>query len=315
MSQVLHQRRRSTVPPRGSRFLSFSAQGLSAAHENIQLRSYLSSANLFIEELDDDDKLTARVVQYPHITIAHVILPIARITWPRDPDSLNRGAVILLNSGSLTIDSRGPVALHNPGVSLIPPGSEPLSFQTTTRCELIYVSFPATFLGGDHTARVIDRDGNTEGNEHLIRPLYAYFASICTSNVARRDAWLPLQDLTEDGIRNLLNLIVDRGSPTRESLYESAMAHLRRTSHMTSTSVESLAAAMSVSPRTLQHSFQEHNTTVRTELRRARSAHAVFLRDQDPSLSLDQVAKMVGFGSRSALVRALREARQEQPRA
>jgi AraC-like DNA-binding protein len=69
--------------------------------------------------------------------------------------------------------------------------------------------------------------------------------------------------------------------------------------------VETLAARMGVAARTLQLAFSHQGTTAGAQLRDVRARAALRLRSNNPALTYAAIARAVGFGSVSAMYRAL----------
>lgn len=107
-------------------------------------------------------------------------------------------------------------------------------------------------------------------------------------------------------------LLIDSGSaavptPTTPSVYLQASAVIARRYAEPGLTADAVADAVSLSPRQLQRLFRARGTTIHGEVRRQRVKQAQrLLGDQRyDALTIDEIAKQVGFSDRSSLVRAM----------
>lgn len=97
------------------------------------------------------------------------------------------------------------------------------------------------------------------------------------------------------------------GRPHLLDPYRHALAVVKTQYGDAGLTVDRIAAEVRLSPRQLAREFANHQTTIRGELRRIRLEHAVrMLCDPDyRRLSIDQIARHVGFSGSSSLARAM----------
>jgi AraC family transcriptional regulator of adaptative response / methylphosphotriester-DNA alkyltransferase methyltransferase len=91
----------------------------------------------------------------------------------------------------------------------------------------------------------------------------------------------------------------------RRTLFEEALIAISRDFHDENLSLAGVAHTIATSRRQLQRVFAEHGTSFRTELQRARMAHAAKLLSQE-RLPVAAVARAVGYRQAAQFSKAFR---------
>lgn len=92
--------------------------------------------------------------------------------------------------------------------------------------------------------------------------------------------------------------------------YETAMMYLRLHSTSRNLTVDSVAAALNISGRSLQRALAEKNTTLTATLRQIRTEHALqLLSANSTGMTMSRIAEITGFANPASLRQALNDHR------
>ncbi|GIT78693.1 hypothetical protein LLS1_03620 [Leifsonia sp. LS1] len=284
--------------------LRLRARGIADVQANERLTEYLSSANLRITRLEESESLRLRMTRFPELTFAHANLPRAVVEWPRDELSLTRAAIILCVSGHVVGAPAEAMLQRRPGLFLVPPGVEPVAFETRSPLnEILYISAPAALLSDlDLTAR--RARSRPELPAGVLAPLAAFAISLSSGSLGNPLVVGPLRAAAMEVAHSLARLIAE-GDPSELTLFSRAVRLIVDNHADARLTVPRLATLAGVSQRTLQAAFASEGTTVARELRATRTRTAAELRRRSPDLPAADVARAAGFGSVSTLYRAL----------
>jgi AraC-like DNA-binding protein len=285
--------------------LGVRVQGLSEVDQHAGLQRFLKSSNFAIEALGDEIPLVANVARFPRLTFAHVVLPEVRIGWPRDAGSAHRALLLISATGTLTVETEGGVLRRGPGVALVRPGEDRVSISTRDpHNELIYVGFGAEILA----EAVLPAVGVLEApplDWQVIAPFYAFVAALCASGGPVSESPATLAGASRALVKELVGVLT-RDVSVPGSLIDAARVVIEAEFADPGVTVARIAQRLGVAPRTLQAVFAAEGTTVSAELRRARLSAARSAKAANPRMTARDVAKASGFGSVSAMSRALR---------
>lgn len=300
-----YRRRLRKESPHAFERVNVGVQGMDAAQHHSALTGYLASANLRLDALEGSQALRAQVTRFPHLTFGHAFLPQATVVWPRDRLSLDSCGIVICSAGGIEVDSCAPVLRREPGLVLIPPGTEHVAFRTLAPAnEVLYVTASALLVRGlDLSVVPSAADPVPDG---ILAPLHAFAVTICSISLEETSRIAPLEAAATDVARALAEVMVD-GATAAPTLFAQAMQVIVRDHAQQRLNAGSLARTLGRSERTLQAAFAAEGTTPTRELRatRARAAHE--LRRRTPHATADEISRIVGFGSASSMTRALRE--------
>lgn len=284
--------------------LGVRVQGLAEVDQHAALQRFLRSSNFAIEALGDDTPLVANVARFPQLTFAHIVLPEVRIGWPRDAGSTHRALLLIAANGVLSVETDGGVLRRGGGVALIRPGDEHVSISMAEpHNELIYVGFGAEMLAesvlptGAHDAPPLDWQ--------VVAPFYAFVAALCASGAQVSESPATLAAASRALVKELIGVLT-RDTSVPASLVDAAREVIEAEFVDPGVTVARIAHRLGVAPRTLQAVFAAEGATVSAELRRVRLAAARAAKAANPRLTAREVARVSGFGSVSAMSRALR---------
>ncbi|GIT79677.1 hypothetical protein LLS1_13460 [Leifsonia sp. LS1] len=281
--------------------LRVRARGADAAQANPELAAYLDAAGLHIARLDEAEELTLRMTRFPELSFAHLHAPAARVEWTRDAEAHGRTAIVLCTNGRLTVESSGAVLHRRPGMFLLPPGDDPVTFETRAPLsELLCITAPAALVAGLELAP--HSTPRPPLSPSALTPLYAFATSL--SGGSASGAIAPLRSAAMEVARALARLIAE-SDPGELTPFTRAMRLIDEGYADPRLSVPRLAHMIGVSERSLQAVFAAEGTSVAKELRATRARAARELRRARPHAPAHQIATAAGFGSVSSLYRAI----------
>jgi AraC-like DNA-binding protein len=285
--------------------LSARARGLSGLRADARFAHYLEVTNLRVLSLDDSIELIVKIAQFSDITMAHVKSPRAEVVWPRDRQSRGRVALIVGKHGEVRAIGEG-VPVQDSQVVFIPPGEHPVRFEFPAPFnEFVYVSFPTAVIADIPLSTPLNLAGANEIEPALVDPIYRFVTGLAHAPV-REDRAESLRFAAVEMVRALVHLVLKRPD-TELTLFERAIEAMKSDLGNPNINADSLAAKFHVSARRLQLEFQERGTTVQRELRRLRTAAVRRSRRLNPGADIMLLARAFGFGSKSAVYRALSE--------
>lgn len=285
--------------------MKFRAAGRNGLLGLRPLSAYMESANIRFSDVHDvNAALRANLVRIGRFLFAHVQLAATTVVWPRDELSLNRVVMIAAEGEGLTVRSDAPVIVRGTSWFVVPPGTEAVTFDACVPIELVFVSLDDTELAGP---RHVDFERVGEGPaETAMRPLIDFVKSLCAiESETTAEGASPLADAAREVARSLVAAVI--GKPTDPpNVFDSVMRIVLQDYPSPHLSPSTVAHALGVSVRTVQSALNAHGTTFSRELRGVRLKAAAELTKRNPGLPMVEVAKLVGFGSRQSLYRAMR---------
>ncbi|WP_230108738.1 helix-turn-helix transcriptional regulator [Microbacterium foliorum] len=287
--------------------MKFRAVGREALLGLRPLESYMASVNIqFAEVREENTPLRANLVRLGRFLFAHVQLPASTVVWPRDEASQKRVVMIAAEGTGLEVHSDSPVIARRSSWFVVPPGTDPVTFHATTTTELVFVSLDDTELVGDRRVG-FEHVSDEDPAESVLRPLINFVKSLCAIEPKSAEtAPTPLGDAACEVGRALVAAVV--GEPAqRADVFDEVMRILLQDYSSPHLSLPAIAHALGISVRSVQSALSAHGTTFSDELRTVRVTAATELVSQHPDLLLGEVAKLVGFGTRQSLYRAMRK--------
>ena len=276
-----------------------------------QLRRFLTFSNMKVLSVGPERPLRARFALFPQLTFAHVSSSPARVLWDRDVGSVDRVLALVTRLGSVDVTTDG-VVLRRPGVTLVMPGISPVTVEMTSEeNEVLYASLSPGLVPEIVLPTSTRRDPNPLDAD-LLSPLLMFMVGMCRISTASLDDAAPLRAASREIAAALLTQIIGESSRPR-SLFARAMELLLANYTDPNLHVDAVADRLGVSTRSLQLAFSAESTTVSAQLRDVRVRAARRLRTGNPELTQAGIAHAVGFGSSSALYRALRDAPETTP--
>lgn len=278
---------------------------------NEELASFLRFSNMQILRVGPDRPLRARLALFPHLTFAHVSSSPAVVLWPRDENSVDRVLAIVTRVGGLEVETTG-VVLRRPGVTLVCPGSSSVTVSMTAEeNEVLYASISPALLDGVRLPTVTRFDPSP-ADPTLLTPAVMFMAGVCRISTSSPSDASPLRLASRQIARTLIAQII--GDVSRPAgLFARAMEIIVADHFEPGLTVAVIAERLGVATRTLQLAFTAENTTVGAQLREVRAREALRLHAGDEALTYAAISRAVGFGSESALYRALREVQTAEP--
>ncbi len=271
-----------------------------------ELASFLRFSNLEVQEIDSTRPLRARFAMFPHLTFAHVSGPKARIHWARDRNSLDRVFALIPRVGDVTLSTGGVMLRRGSGPSVLSPSAAPVTVSLgAADNEFLYVSVSPTLLAGIALPVVTTRTEDSV-DPSLLAPAVMFMAGLCRISLNASQDTSPLRLASEEIARSLISQIIgDLGM--KVGLFARAMELIVSDYADPRLSVNVAAARLGVASRTLQLAFNAEGTTVGAQIRLIRARAALRLHATNPVLTYSSISRAVGFGSESALYRALRQ--------
>lgn len=272
---------------------------------------YLEHANFHLEAVGSGREIVARVAQFPNASIVYYSGPDVTALWTRDAQSTDR--VLLLVGISTDIEVEGDascvVITRDPRLALVAPGTGDVRITVPRPGELLYLTVPQGMiadlplpLSSTHIPEVVDPS--------ILLPLIAFLVHLCRTNGGDPDDLAPLPTAASEIVRSLARMLTRKESASA-GLYDRAMRLIAHNFADRSLTAGRIAHHLGTAQRTLQLAFQKRGQTLAGELRRTRARAAQQARTARPDASTSAIAASVGFGSESAMFRALREMRAE----
>ncbi|MFB8188119.1 hypothetical protein ACFC14_02270 [Microbacterium sp. NPDC055988] len=287
---------------------SFRITELERARDDEQLQEYLASANIRITGLVGGGTLAASLAHYAHTSLAFVTTPPVSITWNRDEASRSRALLLFARTGGLEVTTAVPVVRRGTGAVVVPPGDVPLEISVSQpENELIYVSVDAQVL----PAVVSELTHGVPAPPipwRTLVPLYAFVRGLCTTPEPSKDE----PDLLAAAVGSVVDALARTalaGLEPSAGIVARALVVIDEQFRDPRVDLTSIAGQLQVGVRTLQAAFAAEGSTVTGELRRVRTDSVVRLMVSHPHLTQEQRAHLSGFGSLSALYRALHSLR------
>ena len=304
----MNTRRRRYRPP--LRKESFRITELGHARDDVQLQEYLTSANFRITGLTEGRPLAADLAHYSHTSLAFVSTPPVTIVWNRDEASRSRALMLFARTGGLDVTAAVPVVRRGVGAIIVPPGDIPLEISVSQpENELIYVSVDAQVLPAVASELANDRPAPPIPWRSLV-PLYAFVRGLCTTPELQQDE----PDLLAAAVGSVVDALARTalaGLEPSAGIVARALVVIDEQFRDPRVDLSSIADQLQVGVRTLQAAFAAEGSTVTGELRRVRADSVVRLMVSHPHLTQEQRAHLSGFGSLSALYRALQAQRMD----
>ncbi|WP_430591936.1 helix-turn-helix domain-containing protein [Humidisolicoccus flavus] len=232
------------------------------------------------------------------------------MTWSRRKAGSERALIIIVNSGRMRVSQVPGVVERDPGVYFIPPGSAEvvMTFESESN-EIVFLSASSGLIA-DLLARGERASKQPAIGTHVLAPLYAFAANVCRIPIDSVSGSEPLKAVGAEVIRSIVRLVVGDGERVPQ-LYLGAMETIVSQYPNPAINAPEIARRFGISLRTLQLEFQGHGTTVSAEIRRVRTKAARRIKAANPKITPQELCDSVGFGSLSAMFRALRETTEE----
>ncbi|MGP6169737.1 helix-turn-helix domain-containing protein [Microbacterium sp. A204] len=275
---------------------------------NAELLMYLASANLRISDVAASRPLVAQAALFPHLGVVRVSGPRTTVTWARDAGSLDRVIILVVRSGEVQVRTEGPVLRRDPGVIVLLPSesSAEISLMAAEN-ELFYISAPASLLDEMNASAWAMSPSRLlpPVDEGVLVPPMMYLIALSRASVKPGAEVTPLQHSATEVVKSILRVVLDDVAAPR-SLFDRAIEIILAEYSNPQLSVARTAHRLGASVRTLQMAFSEEAATCQSVLRDVRVRAARRLRQCNSGMSNVAIARAVGFGSESALYRALR---------
>ena len=271
-----------------------------------ELSSFLRFSNLQVLDIDRSRPLRARFAMFPHLTFAHVAGPRAKILWARDAHSLDRVFALISRVGDVSLETDGVLLRRGSNYSLLSPSDRPVTVSINSdENEFMYISVSPALLD-DVTLPVSSAHHSEVPDPALLAPSIMFLAGLCRISTTIPFDGSPLRLAAREVARSvILQIIGDSGG--RVGLFSRAMELIVAEHADPRLSVNVVAQRLGVANRTLQLAFSAEGTTVGAQIREVRARAALRLHSSNPALTYAAISRAVGFGSESALYRALRQ--------
>ncbi|MBO9624928.1 MAG: helix-turn-helix transcriptional regulator [Microbacterium sp.] len=271
------------------------------------LASFLRFSSVQLRSLAPHRPLRARFAVFPLLSIVHASSSAAELEWPRDERSADRdrALVIVTVAGALEVETVGPV-MRRQEVTVVCPYEAPLIARLTgDDNDVVYASIDPRLLGAI-TLPTASRTITRPLDRSALAPSLMFLAGLCGIATSGSSAAGALRSTAEDVVRALLvQALGDAAEPL--TLFARAMELIVADYADPRLTVGVIAARLGVPMRTLQAAFTASGTTAATQLRDVRARAALRLHRGNGFLTYAAISRAVGFGSESALYRALRE--------
>ncbi|MFT4135461.1 helix-turn-helix domain-containing protein [Microbacterium sp.] len=253
------------------------------------------------------------------VTVAERAIPDGPVLYPPDARTGQLHLSFVVGGGMQYAEDDGhggsEVRLIGRGQAFLSVGDRRLEMTARGGCVVLTVSVP--LLSPDR-----QRDGYTfyvmRGAVPLASPVFAFVSRLIGLDAEELDSATRQQ--AETLVVAMVGAITPQpfgaaDSPATDPFLQAGAIMAARCAdpHLRA---EDVAHELSISLRQLERSFRAHGTTIVAELRRARVRQALTLlqRGDGRQLTVDQIARLVGFGTGSSLARAFRAERLEPPR-
>ncbi|MGJ0202661.1 helix-turn-helix domain-containing protein [Leucobacter sp. gxy201] len=281
---------------------SFKLHGAGDLAPGSPVSEYLAAANFQVTGFSGTQATRMQVAQLADITIAHAHAPSGTALWPRDEISRHRAALVLSPNGDVSVSGAG-VLTRSPGIALIPPGISEVEFALEQSSnELVFIGMSASLIADIPLPSTTDGEPIDAG---VVDGAFRMLTALAQS--ARREpTGPPLRHAVAEMTRSIVHLM-RQGSPLSQPLFDRATEAILLDISNSKLSADTLAPRLGVSARSLQLEFQRHGTTVQRHVRGLRGAAATRMRRENVEIDATTLAQTFGFGSKSALYRALAE--------
>lgn len=272
-----------------------------------RMKEFAGEADFRVLE-GDPVRLAIHSVALPAYTIAHIRSAPFTIEWSReDADASSRCVFVFVQCGVLEVSGTGVEwTTDGGGLCVIFPGPDPVRIRGREDGEMIFFSFDSAEI------EPLSLDPHTIGplsaTSPVFRSAYAYLQAASLDPMPTPDDAQEmgiLRALTRDVARSLV--LASVRTRHRDRLLSEARRIIAQEYRDSQFSPTRLAAELRVSRSTLERAFRHRSLLVAQEIRRHRAHHALSLIAGDAALSTEMIARVSGFGSRSAMSRALRE--------
>ncbi|WP_192496621.1 helix-turn-helix domain-containing protein [Pseudoclavibacter sp. CFCC 13796] len=220
-------------------------------------------------------------------------------------------AVIGTAQGPTTLRSASDIWQLQPRAAVLLLACSDFELSSETGCTALIVRGPASLAEGLDLHREVEEPAFIPERSALIGPFSAFASQTLNSN---RRSFTPLtsyyvERLLQEMFQGLLaelTLIEDIPVDANDSYTRAMITLAARYSDPSLTSAE-IAQAANISRRQLEREFAKHGTTIRTELRklRVREAQKMLADPEYSMLTVDQIARHLGFSNGSSLSRAM----------
>lgn len=282
---------------------SFKLHGAADLAPGSPMSEYLAAANFRLTGFTEAQATRMQVTQLADITLAHAYAPAGTAVWPRDEISRHRAALVISPNGDVAVSGAGVIS-RSPGIALIPPGISEVKFVLEQQShELVFIGMSASLIADIPLPSTTDGEPLDSG---VVDSAFRMLTALAQS--ARGEpAGPPLRHAVAEMTRSVVHLM-RQGSPMSQPLFDRATEAILLDISNPKLSAETLAPRLGVSARSLQLAFQQHGTTVQRHVRGLRGAAAARMRRENVEIDATTLAQTFGFGSKSALYRALAEA-------
>lgn len=260
-----------------------------------------------IEPLPQGTKVKLQTAEFEGIGFAHGISSAFSIEWRRPIEDSDITALLFVLRGQGEVITDGRMVKREPGAVMVLPGTEPAKMQLTgTVNEFIEVNFHSHRFAGS-IATVDEKAKNLPPIDmKTLKPFFAFISNTCNSSrtTQKNDRAL---EMTADAVTaGLLAASFGQGEDWLSSLLTKVYAFV--VSHYADPNirVDDAAADIGVSVRYLQQELNKSGKKFSCILRDIRVDRVRDLKTSRPDISAAELAKLSGFGSLSAMYRALR---------
>ncbi|CAH0169970.1 helix-turn-helix domain-containing protein [Microbacterium foliorum] len=301
-------RRRGEIQTHPVKLTKFRAFGREALLNAKPERAHSSPTNIRFTQVEDENAAVwANLVRIRRYMFAHVKLPAATLMWSRDALSQHQVVMVATESPGLQVASDAPIVERRPTWFVVPPGRTPVRFTASRPLEVVFVSLDRSAVEDE-----LDIDPHRAGQDDLddavLRPMVNFVKSLCAiQGESVETGASPLGGAACEVARSLVKTVV--GDPLPEiSLADAVFDILRRDYASSPLTPSAVARTMGVSARTIQSALRREGTTFSATLRSIRLEAAKDLQRRNAEMNATAVARAVGFGSRQALYRSMRDA-------
>ncbi|WP_198147927.1 AraC family transcriptional regulator [Microbacterium sp. XT11] len=270
-----------------------------------ELASFLRFSNVEVLEIDRRQPLRARFALFPQLTFAHVSGPPSQIRWNRDRHSLDRVFAVITRTGNVVLSTDGVMLRRGRRISLLAPSDQPVTLDLeASENEFFYISVSPALIEGV-ALPVASSYEDEPADTSLLSPSVMFMAGLCRISTSSPYDASPLHMAAREIAKSVVTQIVG-DARNRVGLFARAMELIVAEHPDPRLSVTIVAQRLGVASRTLQLAFSAEGTTVGAQIRDVRARAALRLHTTNPGLTYAAISRAVGFGSESALYRALR---------
>lgn len=245
-------------------------------------------------------------VRFDRFFVGRIAMRDAAFRWRRDrPLARQRCVFLLVSRGSLSVAGVG--AHHvapDGGISILFPDDTPIEVQISGAAEFLVFSFDMNEIGPGVLTE--DRVGDVTTKSSVLRAAYAYLHTLIrTVDPDERETSAVLRALTREMARALVTASFT-SRHDRSDVYKNALAIIERRGREATLTPMAIAVELEISGRTLSRAFAEHGRSVAKSLSIHRANLALVLVNNDPSLSMSEIATRAGFTNEQTLARAMK---------